>query len=162
MDPVALNILDHFRMSYRGTQLLSKQIWGSNPWDSTYCLFFNYMIQCHERINLTFSTPLFCWRKRRFKRKFLWGKPNFWSVSFFWKKKKEKSQLNLTCSNPSSTFDFTTRFSYHDFSAEIFCLRTRTMVVLVDVDVSFNSSHHGVGKACDHGFDWPKEWFAWK
>ena len=24
------------------------------------------------------------------------------------------------------------------------------MVVLVDVDVSFNSDHHGVGKACDH------------
>ena len=24
------------------------------------------------------------------------------------------------------------------------------MVVLVDVDVSFNSNHHGVGKACDH------------
>ena len=31
------------------------------------------------------------------------------------------------------------------------------MVVLVDVDVSFNSNHHGVGKACDHGFDWPKQ-----
>ena len=30
------------------------------------------------------------------------------------------------------------------------------MVVLVDVDVSFNSNHHGVGKACNHGFDWPK------